>query len=65
MRKILIATHGFLADGIKNSISILTGKDDCLTCINAYVDDSDFTGDLQAFIDSVSPDDEAGIFTGL
>lgn len=65
MRKILIATHGYLADGIKSSIKILTGKDDCITCINAYVDQRDYTPDIQAFIDGVGEEDEAVIFTDL
>ena len=42
MRKILVATHGHYADGIRSSISILTGMQDNITFINAYVDDTDF-----------------------
>ncbi|HWS42698.1 MAG TPA: PTS fructose transporter subunit IIA [Pseudoflavonifractor sp.] len=65
MRKILVATHGYLADGIKSSIKILTGKEDCITCINAYVDQRDYTPDIQAFMDAVGKEDEAVIFTDL
>lgn len=65
MRKILVATHGYLADGIKSSIKILTGRDDCVTCVNAYVDQRDYTPDIQAFIDGVGEEDEAVIFTDL
>ncbi len=65
MRKVLIATHGYLADGIKSSVSILTGKESCVTCINAYVDERDYSGDLAAFIEGVGPEDEAVIFTDI
>ena len=65
MKKILIATHGYLADGIKNTVGILTGKEGCITCIDAYVDESDYTPQLQNFIDGVGPQDEAVIFTDL
>ena len=65
MRKVLVATHGYLADGIKSSVGILTGREDCITCIDAYVDQSDYTPQLRAFIDSVEEGDEAVIFTDM
>ena len=48
MRKILVATHGHYADGIRSSISILTGMQDNITFINAYVDDTDFIKELRS-----------------
>ena len=33
--------------------------------VDCYVDDSDFTPRIQAFIDSVGPEDEAVIFTDI
>ena len=65
VRKVLIATHGYLADGIKNTVGILTGKEGCITCVDAYVDESDYTPLIQSFIDGVEPEDEAVIFTDL
>lgn len=65
MRKILVASHGYLADGIKSSVKILTGLDDVITVVNAYVDESDYTCALQDFIDSVGDDDEGVIFTDI
>lgn len=65
LRKILIATHGYFADGIKSTVKLLTGKEECIQCIDAYVDAKDFTGDIQRFIDSINDDDEAVIFTDL
>lgn len=65
MKKILIATHGHLADGYKSSLSILAGRQDQVCYVNAYVDDSDYTQAIRAFIDSVGSDDEGVIFTDL
>ena len=47
MKKILIATHGYLADGFKSSISLLTGGEDAIETICAYVDESDYTARIQ------------------
>ncbi|WP_040533947.1 PTS sugar transporter subunit IIA [Ligilactobacillus saerimneri] len=63
--KYLVATHGKLASGFRSSIDILTGKGANLTTIDAYVDDSDYTEKIQAFIASVADDEQALIFTDL
>lgn len=65
LRKILIATHGNFADGIKNTVKLLIGKEECIQCINAYVDERDFTIDIQHFMDNIDENDEAVIFTDL
>lgn len=65
MRKILIATHGNLADGFKSSVALLTGREACIQCINAYLDQSDYEQDLERFLRCVGPEDEAVIFTDL
>lgn len=65
MKRILVASHGYLADGIKSSVGILTGNQDLITVVSAYVDESDYTTTIQEFIDSVEPDDDAVIFTDI
>lgn len=65
MKKVLVASHGHLASGIRSSIEILTGMADMVEAVDCYVDDSDFTPRIQAFIDSVGPEDEAIIFTDI
>lgn len=65
MKKILIATHGYLADGFKSSISLLTGGEDAIETICAYVDESDYTARIQTFVDSLSPEDDGVIFTDI
>lgn len=65
MKRILVASHGHLASGIKSSVGILTGNEELICAVDAYVDDSDYTPQIQAFIDSVEPGDDAVIFTDI
>lgn len=65
MKKILVASHGHLASGIRSSIEILTGMSNLVEAVDCYVDDTDFTPRIEAFIDSVGPDDDAVIFTDI
>lgn len=65
MKKVLVASHGHLASGIRSSIGILTGMADMVEAVDCYVDNFDFTPRIQAFIDSVGPEDEAIIFTDI
>lgn len=68
MKKYLIASHGKLADGLKSSIKILTGKTNIQT-IAAYLDGSDnksnLDENLDKFLDSLNNDDYGIIFTDL
>lgn len=64
MNKILIASHGHLASGIRSSIEILTGMGEKLSVIDAYVDDHNYVNDIKKFVDDL--DNETGvIFTDL
>ena len=65
MKKVLVASHGHLASGIRSSIEILTGMADMVEAVDCYVDNSDCTPRIQAFIDSVDPEDEAVFFTDI
>lgn len=66
MRKVLIASHGHLASGMKSSIEILFGaRRDDVVAVDGYVDDTDYTPQLQAFVDGIAPDDEALVFTDV
>lgn len=65
MKKVLIASHGRIASGFKSAIEILKVNVGEATAVDCYIDDSDYTPKLQAFIDSVGPDDDAIIFTDL
>ena len=65
MKRVLVATHGYLANGFKSSVELLTGKQDGLQVINAYVDESDYTRYLEEFIESIGSDDEGVVFTDI
>ena len=41
MNKILLASHGYLAQGMKSSLEILMGTNDRIECLCAYIDDDD------------------------
>ena len=45
MNKILLASHGYLAQGMKSSLEILMGTNDRIECLCAYVDDDSRDGD--------------------
>lgn len=66
MKKILIITHGNLAEGFAGAIKILTGFDN-ISFINAYVEDQevDIDTELKLFIESIESTDEGIIFTDL
>lgn len=65
MKRILIATHGRLADGMLSSIELLAGTTKGIATINAYTDDTDFDAELEKFIDSLNDDDQLFAFTDL
>ncbi|MGM0239932.1 PTS sugar transporter subunit IIA [Enterococcus sp. AZ103] len=65
MRKILIATHGYFADGINSSLKLLVGEREEVTVINAYVDESDVTLQYEAFFQTLQATDEVIVFTDL
>ena len=65
MRKFLIASHGRVASGIKSAVGILTHDDSAITTVDCYLDESDFTPQIQEFLDSVQEGDEAVVFTDL
>lgn len=65
VRKIMVATHGYLADGIKSSIELLCGKKDNISYINAYVDTNNIDAEIGTFFNSLKAEDEAVIFTDI
>lgn len=65
MNKICIATHGELASGYKSALTMLTGLQDRVSYINAYVDESDYTQQLEEFYASLSDTDLGIVCTDL
>lgn len=65
MKKLLVASHGSLADGIRSSLTILTGETKNVTFLNAYVNKEDIDETLNRFFSDLKDSDEAIIFTDL
>ncbi|WP_338214975.1 PTS sugar transporter subunit IIA [Companilactobacillus muriivasis] len=66
MRRIVVASHGSMAEGMKNTIELFAGQNENVSYISAYVKKND---DLNETIDklfsSFSDDDKVIIFTDL
>lgn len=66
MRKILIASHGRTASGIRSTVELFMGKQN-ITCIDAYLEgpEENFVQQIVSFIDGISDEDESYIFTDI
>ncbi|MEG0470582.1 MAG: hypothetical protein RR531_05455 [Longicatena sp.] len=66
MRKILIATHGRTASGIRSTVELFMGELP-IECIDAYLGgaEENYVIDIKKFVESITVDDEAYIFTDL
>ena len=65
MRKILIASHSELAEGMKLTLKFFAGNQIDVSAICAYVDEESLQSKLDAFFEKVSDEDEVLIFTDL
>lgn len=63
-KKILIATHGKMASGVKNTLSLFVDVSNIKT-INAYIDDGDWAAEIYDFINDVKNDEIGIIFTDI
>lgn len=61
--RVLIATHGKMASGVKNMLGLFLDNSGIET-IDAYVDEHDYTEDIIRFIQGVG-DEKAFIFTDM
>ncbi len=65
MRKILIASHGNLAQGFKSAAKIIVGKEENVEAINAYVDEINLNDKLENYFNSLDENDELIIFSDM
>lgn len=65
MRKVLLASHGCVASGVRSAIEILLGDAAAITAVDCYLDDGDFVPAIRGWIDAISAGDEGVIFTDL
>ena len=61
--RLLIATHGTLAEGFKSALSIIIGNVDKIDVINSYVTDTSLSDQLDAYFNSC--DDNLVVCTDL
>ncbi|MCR1898249.1 PTS sugar transporter subunit IIA [Irregularibacter muris] len=65
-RKLLIATHGTFAEGIKSSLELIIGKQDFIHVLCAYTEGiSEIKKPIKNIISSLKPDEEIIIATDL
>ncbi|QNO14073.1 PTS fructose transporter subunit IIA [Alkalicella caledoniensis] len=65
MRKIVLATHGAFADGIKSCLETLIGHGASIKYISAYTQNTDIDKEIREFFSNIDDDDELVIFTDL
>ena len=67
MNKILLASHGYLAQGMKSSLEILMGTNDRIECLCAYIDDDtrDVSALIDAWMESKDPADSWFVVTAI
>lgn len=65
MRKILIASHSELAEGMKHTLQFFIGQDMDVTAICAYVDGEKLEDKLEKFFSTIDEKTEVLVFTDL
>lgn len=65
MVKFFLSTHGHMASGLKSSIDILLGDSSCLTVFDAYVDEKSLEEELNAFYETVGPEDRVILLSDM
>ena len=49
----LIATHSYMASGLRDAVEMLTGKKQNITVINAYIDSDSFETELEKALQTI------------
>lgn len=66
MLKILLASHGIFAKGVKNALELILGNQQNVYTMCAYVDENnDVKSEVKSFFDSVSPEDDWIVVTDI
>lgn len=65
MLKIFLSSHGRFASGIQNSCEILMGPSANLTVFDAYLDETSVQQKLDAFYETVGPEDQVLLCSDL
>ncbi|EBS4548395.1 PTS sugar transporter subunit IIA [Salmonella enterica subsp. enterica serovar Newport] len=66
MRKFLFASHGRFADGIKDSLEMVVGKNEAISTLCAYTEDvPDLKASVQQFFSTLTSHDELIVITDI
>lgn len=65
MIKILLASHGKLAEGMKSSVELIMGKVSKVEVINAYIDDDDLEDEILENFKKLKKEDKLIVVTDL
>lgn len=64
-RKVIIATHGKLAKGYLDALSILTGGTDQITAISSFTEDNNPKETIAQMMEQIPKDTEILVFTDI
>lgn len=65
MLKLLLASHGKMAEGMKSAVELLIGKQENLTVISAYVEGRNIDKELAAYFASLDKEDQLVMLSDL
>ena len=65
MRRILLATHGRMADGVLSAVRLIMGDTAKMDVINAYLDGTPPTREFKEYFDGVGESDTVIVLTDL
>lgn len=65
MKKILLITHGKLAEGLSSALVLIIGKQNSVYFINSYVEDVVLEDEVNKFMASITKDDKLIVMTDL
>lgn len=63
MKKMLIAAHGGFAEGLESALSLIMGKRDEITCINAFITETPLEAQIDQFAASLGDEDQVLVLT--
>lgn len=65
MLKILIATHGTFANGVKSALEIILGEKNHVSCLNAFMNEQSLNELIETYFTTISPEDSLIILADL
>ena len=63
MKRMLIAAHARFADGLESALSLIMGKREDITCINAFVTETPLEKQIDDYAESLGEGDQVLVIT--